>query len=146
MEDFILEFEKLYNRIMQKIMILPPAVVALKLLDTSQIDSYNRKLVLNVVDYNKVNILFDQMKNALQKFHGHQAILTSSAAIKIEAALEATSVSVYYGNNQRSNCRRSRDRITFPELKRQQEILSQAAVVQKILEKEQMQLDLMENL
>ena len=55
------------------------------------------------VDYNKVNLLFDQMKNALRKFHGQQAIFTSSAPIKIEAALEATSGSVCCGNNQHSN-------------------------------------------
>ena len=91
MEDFILEFEKLYNRIRQKNMVLPPAFIALKLLDASQLDSNNRKLVLIAVDYNKVNMLFDQMKNALRKFHGQQAIPTSTAPIKIEAALEATS-------------------------------------------------------
>ena len=55
------------------------------------------------VDYNKVNTLFDQMKNVLRKFHGQQAILTSSAPIKIEAALEATSGSVCCSNNRHSN-------------------------------------------
>ena len=89
-------------------MILSPVVIALKLLDASQLDSNNRKLVLTAVDYTKVNTLFDQIKNAFRKFHGQQAIPTSSALIKIEAALEATSESVYYGNNQRSNCRGSR--------------------------------------
>ena len=57
MEDSILEFEKLYNRVRQKNMILPPAAIALKLLDASQLDSNNRKLVLTAVDYNKVNTL-----------------------------------------------------------------------------------------
>ena len=88
-------------------MILPPAVIALKLLDASQLDSNNRKLVLTAADCNEVNMLFDQMKNALQKFQGHRAIPTSSAPIKIEAALEETSESVYYSSNQRSNYRRS---------------------------------------
>ena len=59
MEDFVLKFEKLYNRIRQKNMILPPAVIALKLFDALQLDSNNRKLVLTAVDYNKVNKLFD---------------------------------------------------------------------------------------
>ena len=108
MKDHILVFKKLYNRIRQKNMILPPAVIALKLLDTSQLDSNNRKLVLTAVDYNKMSTLFDQMKNALRKFHRQKVITTSSAPIKIEAALEATSESVYYGNNQRSNYRLSR--------------------------------------
>ena len=57
MEDSILEFEKLYNRVRQKNMILPPAAIALKLLHASQLDSNNRKLVLTAVDYNKVNTL-----------------------------------------------------------------------------------------
>ena len=59
MEDFVLKFEKLYNRIRQKNMILPPAVIALKLFDALQLDSNNWKLVLTAVDYNKVNKLFD---------------------------------------------------------------------------------------
>ena len=41
MEDFVLKFEKLYNRIRQKNMILPPAVIALKLFDALQLDSNN---------------------------------------------------------------------------------------------------------
>ena len=47
------------------------------------------------------------MKDTFRKFHGQQAIPTGSAPIKIEAALEGTSESVYYGNNQRSNYRQS---------------------------------------
>ena len=145
MEDFILEFEKLYNRIRQKNMILPPAVIALKLLDASQLNSNNQKLVLTLVDYNKVYTLFDKMKSALRKCHGQQAIPTSSAPIKIEAALEATSESVYYGNINVQTTG-DRDRTTFPELKRQQEIWNQAAIIYKIFEKEQTRLDLTENL
>ena len=48
-------------------------------------------------------MLFGQMENSLWKFQGHQAISTSSAPINIDAALEGTSESVYYGNNKRSN-------------------------------------------
>ena len=65
MEDFILKFKKLYNRIRQRNTILPPVVIALKSLDASQLDSNNQKLVLTALDYNKVNMLFNQMKNAL---------------------------------------------------------------------------------
>ena len=42
MEDFILEFKKLYNRIRQRNMILPPVVIALKSLDVSQLGSNNQ--------------------------------------------------------------------------------------------------------
>ena len=127
MEDFILEFEKLYNRIRQKNMILPPAVIVLKLLDASKLDS-NQKSVLTGVDYNKVNTLFDQMKKVLQTFHRQQAIPRSSTPINIEAALETTWKSVYYSKinvQTTGDCNGT----TFQELKRQQEIFNQAAVV-----------------
>ena len=47
--------------------------------------------------------------------------------IKIEAALEATLESVYYGNIVQTTD--NRDQITFPELKRQKKFLNQAAEV-----------------
>ena len=127
MEDFILEFKKLYNRIRQKNMILPPAAIVLKLLDASQLDS-NQKSVLTGADYNKVNTLFDQMKKVLRTFHRQQAIPPSSAPINIEAALETTSESVYY-SKIKVQTTGDRNGTTFPELKWQQEISNQAAVV-----------------
>ena len=88
MEEFILEFEKLYNRIKQKDMTLPSPVLAFKLLDAAKLSHRDRQLALTGVDYARKNELFDQMKAALQKFHGDQAIpLTEGegASIKIEA-------------------------------------------------------------
>ena len=45
MDDFLLQFEKLYNRIKQKDTKLPEAVLAFKLLDASKIPNRDRQLV-----------------------------------------------------------------------------------------------------
>ena len=90
MEDYVLEFEKLYNCINQKEMTLPPAVLAFKPLDGVKLNHHDHQLVLTGVDYTNWKSLFEQMKKALCKFHGEQAILSSSdspAAIKVEPAL-----------------------------------------------------------
>ena len=74
MEEFVLEFEKLYNRIKQRDTGLPQAVLAFKLLDASKLPHRDRQLVLTGVDYSQKDNLFDQMKASLKKFHGEEAI------------------------------------------------------------------------
>ena len=61
-EDFILEFEKLYNRIKQKSMKLPEIALAFKSLDASKISHRDHQLVLTGVDYSQKESLFAQMK------------------------------------------------------------------------------------
>ena len=46
MEEFVLEIEKPYNRIMPKEMDLPQVVLAFKLLSASKLPYQDRKLVL----------------------------------------------------------------------------------------------------
>lgn len=53
------------------------AVFVFKLLYLSSIKARESQVVLLVVDYSQQNSLFDQMKNALQKIHGHQVTLNS---------------------------------------------------------------------
>ena len=91
--DKLIEYmDKLFKKMnFQKYMNVLLNLNVIKKNDALQLYSNNRKLVLTAVDYNKVNTLFDQMKNALQKFHGQQTIPTSSAPIKIEAAVKKTS-------------------------------------------------------
>ena len=67
-DDFILEFERRYNRIKQKDMNLPAGVLAFKLLDASKLPHDKRQLALTAVDYTKKNELFDQMKSCYQLF------------------------------------------------------------------------------
>lgn len=59
---------------MQKEMKLPSSVLAFKLLDVAKLTHKDRQLVLTAVDYTKKEELFEQMKTALRKFHGEQAI------------------------------------------------------------------------
>ena len=82
-EDYILEFIKLYNRVSQKDMTLPPPVLAFRLLDSVKLSHHDRQLALTEVDYSQKNTLFTQMKNSLCKFHGAQAI-PHERAVKTE--------------------------------------------------------------
>ena len=66
------------------------AVLEFKLLDGAKLNHRDRQLVLTGVDYTNRETLFEQMKKALRKFHGEQAIPSSSdppAAIKVEPAI-----------------------------------------------------------
>ena len=107
MEDFVLEFEKLYNRIKQKEMELPDPVLGFKILDAAKLSHHDRQLVLTGVDYSKRDSLFAQMKTSLKKFHGEQAIPDSVSvmpdshvAIKQESVFEAQQNEVYYTNKK----------------------------------------------
>ena len=68
MEEFVLKFEKLYNRIKQRDMGLLQPVLAFKLLDASKLPHRDRQLVLTGVDYSQKDNLFDQMKASLKSF------------------------------------------------------------------------------
>ena len=104
-ENFILEFEKLYNRIRQKEMELPVPVLAFKLLDASGLSHHNRQLALTGVDYSNKANLFNQMKTSLKKFHGEQAIPESSenGSLKIVKSEGGSDQEVLY---TRSNYRK----------------------------------------
>ena len=52
-EEFVLEFEKIYNTIKQKDMLLPSPVLASKLLEASQLTLHDRKIILTCANYNK---------------------------------------------------------------------------------------------
>ena len=103
-DDFILEFERRYNRIKQKDMNLPAGVLAFKLLDASKLPHDKRQLVLTAVDYTKKTELFDQMKSALRKFFGEQSVpindMSEGAAVKFEPTLMADSNEVLYSRNR----------------------------------------------
>ena len=70
MKDYFIEFEKRYNRIKQKSVILPSPILAFKLLDSSGLDTRDRQLVLIGVNYSVTDTLLNQMKSALRKFYG----------------------------------------------------------------------------
>ena len=68
MDDFILEFERHYNRGKQKEMELPQAVLAFTLLDAAQEEQTDRQLVLTEEDYYEKTTSLDQMKSSLRNF------------------------------------------------------------------------------
>ena len=68
MENYIVEFEKLYNRKFKTE--LPEGNLTFKHLENSGLKHNEKLLVLTGVNYTKPNTLFLQMKNTLKKFFG----------------------------------------------------------------------------
>ena len=102
MEDYVTEFEKLYNRTKKYKMDLPPPVLAFKLLEYSELEMKDRQLVLTGVDYAKATTLFEQMSSSLKKFFGQQAASGKDSDvpdIKVESAC-VTSEDVNYMRNR----------------------------------------------
>ncbi|PIK50177.1 hypothetical protein BSL78_12928 [Apostichopus japonicus] len=74
MEEFVTEFEKLYNKTKKYKMELPKPVLAFKLLESAQLEHKDRQLVLTAVDYKEPDKMFEQMQNSLKKFFGQQSM------------------------------------------------------------------------
>ena len=108
MEEFILEFEKRYNRIKQKEMTLPTCVLAFKLLDASGLSHRDRQLVLTGVDYSNKDSMYDQMKASLKKFHGEQAIPETKSKEHLPIKHESPEEPVFYTSQRPFNHRRGR--------------------------------------
>ena len=89
--DFILEYEKKHNALAKKKATYPDIILAMKLIDNSNLSSVERKLVLSGMDYSKPTELFKQSKESLRKFIGEQSkpsgatANTPAPAIKLEA-------------------------------------------------------------
>ena len=103
MEDYVTEFEKLYNKTRKFKMDLPQPVLAFKLLEYSELEMKDRQLILTGVDYTKVDTLFTQMCTSLKKFFGQQAAsgneMVDTSGIKVESAC-LTSEDVNYARNR----------------------------------------------
>ena len=90
--DFILEYEKKHNALKKKNAKYPEIILAMKLIDNSNLTCVDRKLVLSGMDYTKADELFKQSKESLRKFIGEQSKPSEAsysspapAAIKLEA-------------------------------------------------------------
>ncbi|CAG2190172.1 unnamed protein product [Mytilus edulis] len=86
MEEYVTEFEKLYNKSKKVKMELPQPVLAFKLLEYSELEMKDRQLVLTSVNYEQVESLFKQMATSLKKFFGQQASKDMGDRIKVESA------------------------------------------------------------
>ena len=88
--EFILEFEQKYNACAKRSAgtTIHPVILGLKLIDSSNLKTMERKLVLSGVDYTNKDQLFENAKSALRKFIGEQASggsNPSEPAVKLEA-------------------------------------------------------------
>ena len=70
--EFILEFEQKYNACAKRAKgtTFHPVILGLKLIDSSNLNTIERKLVLSGVDYTNKDQLFANAKTALRKFIG----------------------------------------------------------------------------
>ena len=58
-DEFLIEFDKLYNRADKRGVKLPDVVKAFKLLDASDIDSTGKMMIFTAVDYGQKDRLYD---------------------------------------------------------------------------------------
>lgn len=91
MEDYIMEYKKLYNKVKKcgGTDISVP-ILAFKLLDGACLTQKDRQLVVTGVDFTKRPTLLDQVSTSLVKFFGKQTITprdseTSSITVKMES-------------------------------------------------------------
>ena len=89
MENYILEFEKLYNKTKKFKMELPESVLAFELLENSGLKHNEQLLALTWVNNTEQNTIFLQIKNTLKKFFRQQSKpihsdMTQHSSIKLE--------------------------------------------------------------
>ena len=89
--EFIATFDVRYRKIEKLKMILPPEILAFKLLKRANISTEERILVLTGMNYGDKKSLYDAAKSSLQKFKGSVAEgqASSTSAIKLESAFLA---------------------------------------------------------
>lgn len=101
MENYVMEFEKLYNKTRKYSMTLPQSVLAFKLLDGAELEGKDRQSVLTGVDYFDADHLFIQMSRSLKKIFGKQSMPANeinSAPIKLEPVYNVEEETYYTDN------------------------------------------------
>lgn len=74
-----MNMKELHTRRIQKPIVLPPTVIAFKVLDSSDIDTQDSLIMLTGVIYqSQEDALIVQMKNALLKYYGEYVLYTQS--------------------------------------------------------------------
>ena len=94
--DYVIEFERLYNKAKQHKMELPDGVLAYRFLNSANISSHHKQLVRATLP----ELSYQSMKDQLKKIFSDPTNLVSDAkqeqAIKVEPAMEAQDV--YYSS------------------------------------------------
>ena len=103
MEDYLINFDKLYNQTKKYTMTLPEAVLSFKLLEGANLPHKDRQLVLTGVDYSDATHLYKQMTQSLKKFFGKQSLPESESdnnlsdsAIKVEPVYQSNDMEEAY--------------------------------------------------
>ena len=107
--DYIIEYERLYNKAKQHKMKLPDRVLAYRFLDSANISSHHTQLVRATLP----DLSYRSMKDQLKKIFSDPTNVISDAkqeqAIKVEPAMEAQDA--YYSSSRaKFNSYRSRGR------------------------------------
>ena len=71
--EFISHFDQKYRRIEKRNMVLPPSILAFKLLKCANISKAERMLVITGINYNEPDEMYEQAKRSLRKFKGEDA-------------------------------------------------------------------------
>lgn len=99
--DYVMEYERLYNRCKKYKLELPDAVLAFKLLDGSGLDLRSRQMALTACSATSATgLTFDKMKSALNRIFSEMPSETSTSAISVKP--EVAMFTKYDGRRSRT--------------------------------------------
>ncbi len=88
--EYIQNYDQKYNRLVKLKIVLPPAILAFKLLKRASLTPDQRMLVLTGMDFKQKENLYEQAKTSLRKFLGDgRSTKNASVAVKLEPAFLA---------------------------------------------------------
>ncbi|KAJ8036473.1 hypothetical protein HOLleu_20461 [Holothuria leucospilota] len=109
MDLFLNEYEKKVKALKKEGVTLPEVVMAMQLIDSDGMDKTDKQIVLTAVNYKKKEEMYDQMKNALRKFFGEQAMAyrqkphEAGTSVKEEPVYATETDEAYFIRSSRGN-------------------------------------------
>jgi hypothetical protein len=97
--EYIEKFDSKYMKIQKKNMVLPPEILAFKLLKKANLTREEKLLVLTGVNYENRGELYSQAQKSLKKFKG-EVIVSSPCGIKLEPTIETENEEALWTNGQ----------------------------------------------
>lgn len=76
MEEYIMEYRKLYSRVKKHGTEISVPILAFKMLDWAGLTQKERQLVVTGIDFTKKDTLLDQISTSLLKFFGKQTVVS----------------------------------------------------------------------
>ena len=101
MDQFLSDYEKKTKELKKQGIVLPVVVMAMQLIDSAGLDKKDKQIVLTAVDYSKKEEMYEQMKSALRKFFGEQAMAYKQRVVAEDSvnATEAEDVNYTRGRS-----------------------------------------------